>query len=245
MLELHTSTLLSSIKNVRFAMSTRKGSTYGKDYPLNMSYRVGDRAERVDANRRAFFESLGVQDGRVAIPKQCHSTTILVVNEGGTYEVCDGLITAEKNLWLVVSVADCIPLMLVDTRRHVVAALHAGWRGTLGRIAEQGVDLLKNRFGTEPEDLKAYIGPSAGACCYEVGEEVFSRFSEDVLARRDCSVYLDLKKENKRQLLRGGLREEHIEVSPHCTICTPDLFHSYRRDRERSGRMMAAIAFVS
>ncbi|HXG38674.1 MAG TPA: peptidoglycan editing factor PgeF [Bacteroidota bacterium] len=243
--DVYTSTLLTSIPCVRFGMSTRRGGTDGQEFFMNMSYHVGDRAERVDANRRAFFEALGIQDERLAYPKQCHSARILAVNQGGTYESCDGLVTAEKHLWLAVSVADCVPLILVDTRQHIVAALHAGWRGTVGRIAERGVDLMRTRFGTRPSDLKAYIGPSAGVCCYTVGEEVFSQFSEGVLVQRNGSVHLDLKKENKRQLLGRGVPEEHIEVSPHCTICTPDLFHSYRRDRERSGRMMAAIALIS
>lgn len=212
---------------------------------MKMGYPVGDRAERGEGDRRAFFTLLGVQQDRVAFPQQCHSTTVVAVNEGGTYESCDGLVTAERNLWLTVSVADCIPLILVDTRLQVIAALHAGWRGTLGRIAERGVEVMRTRFGTQPSDVKAYIGPSAGVCCYEVGEEVFSQFSEEVLARRNGLVHLDLKKENKQQLSNAGVSERHIEVSPLCTICTPDRFHSYRRDRERSGRMLAAIALIS
>jgi YfiH family protein len=240
-----TSRLLASIDHLRFGMSTRRSAVGAETQSSEIGHPVGDRSERIDLNRRLLVEALGIQGAQFAAPKQCHSATVRVVNRPGTYDSCDGLITAEKNLWLAVVVADCIPLMLVDTRRHVVAALHAGWRGTAGRIAERGLDLLRTNFGTERSDVKAFIGPSAGVCCYEVGEEVFSLFSDAVLLRNNGSVHLDLKKENKRQLLEAGVPDEQIEVSPHCTICAPDLFHSYRRDRERSGRMIAAIALIS
>jgi YfiH family protein len=155
------------------------------------------------------------------------------------------LVTATAHLWLAVSVADCVPIVLVDPQRRVVAALHAGWRGTVQRIVERGITLMVESFNTRPADLRVYLGPSASVCCYEVGEEVFSKFTDEVLVRRNGAVYVDLKKENKQQLMDCGVLEEHIEVSPWCTICTPRLFHSYRRDGNRSGRMMAAIALIS
>jgi YfiH family protein len=243
--DLLTSRLLTSIEQIRFGMSTRKSALSAEAQSGALHPQRDDRLERIELSRRILREQLGIQGAQVAIPKQCHSATVLVVDRPGTYESCDGLVTAEKHLGLAVVVADCVPLMLVDARRHVVAALHAGWRGTAGRIAERGLDLMRTNFGTEPSDVKAFIGPSADVCCYEVGEEVFSQFPEAVRVRKNGSVHLDLKRENQRQLLEAGVPAEQIEVSPYCTICTPDLFHSYRRDGERSGRMIAVIALIS
>ncbi len=243
--DLLTSRLLTSIEQIRFGMSTRKSTLSAEAHSGALRPQRDDRLERIELGQRILREQLGIQGGEVAIPKQCHSATVLVVDSPGAYESCDGLVTAEKHLGLAVVVADCVPLMLVDARRHVVAALHAGWRGTAGRIAERGLDLMRTNFGTEPSDVKAFIGPSADVCCYEVGEEVFSQFPEAARVRKNGSVHLDLKGENQRQLLEAGVPAEQIEVSPYCTICTPDLFHSYRRDRERSGRMVAVIALMS
>lgn len=212
---------------------------------MNLSYTVGDHPERVAANRRMFFGMLGVQENRLAQPLQSHSATILKVETGGRYPSCDGLMTSQPDLWLAVSIADCVPVVLVDPQKEIVAALHAGWRGTLQRIVEKGVQQMVRDFGTEPADIIAYIGPSAGVCCYEVGPEVADQFTEGVTVRNNGSIHLNLKKENENQLLQRGVLQQHIEVSRHCTICTPSLFHSYRRDKERSGRMLAVVGLAS
>lgn len=153
--------------------------------------------------------------------------------------------TSTPNLWLSVKVADYVPVILVDPQKNIVAALHAGWRGSLERIVENGIQLMVQEFGTEPADITAYIGPSASVCCYEVGQEVAEKFTTSVTVRNNGSIHLDLKKENENQLLQQGVLQQHIEVSQYCTICTPNLFHSYRRDKERLGRMMAVVGLAS
>jgi copper oxidase (laccase) domain-containing protein len=103
---------------------------------------------------------------------------------------------------------------------------------------------MKNKFGASPDSMVAYLGPSAGVCCYEVGQDVAEAFLPGQLEFRKERMYLNLKKVNKDQLLESGLGEESIEISSSCTICTPELFHSYRRDRNKSGRMMAVVSIV-
>ncbi|MCI0708010.1 MAG: peptidoglycan editing factor PgeF [Ignavibacteriae bacterium] len=236
---------LSEIPYIRFAMSTRHGGVSPEPYGMNVSYKVGDSEGNVTANRQRLFEEVGIQQKDLALPKQCHSARALEVESGGQYESCDGLVSATPGIWLGISIADCVPVMLADRKRRAVAALHAGWRGTAQGIVGEGVRLMSQAFHTEPEDIVAFIGPSAGGCCYEVGEDVAAKFSPHVFKGRNGSYLLDLKKENKLQLQHAGIPEERIEISAYCTICTPNLFHSYRRDKERSGRMMALVGILS
>lgn len=162
MTETITSGKLSGIAFVRFAMSTRLGGVSPEPYGMNLSFKVGDDAENVSSNRAKFFGSLGIRPERLALPQQCHSATVLKVETGGSYDSCDGLVTATPNLWLAVSIADCVPVMLVDPQKKVVAALHAGWRGASQHIAERGIQFMVREFGTRPSNVIAYIGPSAG-----------------------------------------------------------------------------------
>jgi len=198
----------------------------------------------VEENRRRFFGSLGVDPQRLAVPHQCHSDNILFVTHPGEYDSCDGLLTIAPNLPLVITVADCLPVVLFDSGKGVLGHVHAGWRGTAASIVRKAVTMMSNDFGSSPGTMVAYLGPSAGVCCYEVGEEVADRFLPSQLETRDGKLFLDLKKANMDQLLECGLQLRNIEVSTFCTICTPELFHSYRRNRDKSGRMMAVVNIV-
>ena len=119
-----------------------------------------------------------------------HSATVLPISQPGNYDSCDGLVTSTPNLWLFVKVADCVPVILVDPQKNIVAALHAGWRGSLERIVENGIQLMVQEFGTEPADITAYIGPSASVCCYEIGQEVAEKFTTSVTVRNNGSIIL-------------------------------------------------------
>jgi hypothetical protein len=211
---------------------------------MNLSFRVGDAEEDVRRNRELFFAALGLDLHRAAIPGQVHGSAILHVREPGGYPETDGLITTERNLPLCVSVADCVPVLLCDPAVPAVAAIHAGWRGSADRIAAKGVKMLMAECGAVPERIEAFIGPSASVCCYRVGEDVASRFPPSCIRRDGDGVLVDLKRANLEQLLESGLRRELIEVSPLCTISEEALLHSYRRDGEQSGRMMAIIGIL-
>jgi polyphenol oxidase len=222
-------------------MSTKLGAGTQTDFGMNLSYRVGDDSAVVDQNRTTFFSSFDVKYSQLAIPGQTHSDTVLKVDQPGEYENCDALVTDTKGVALAVTVADCVPILLLDPIQKAIAAVHAGWKGTAKEIARMTVEKMQVEFETDPKNILAYIGPCAAVCCYEVGLEVAVMFNINVVPYEGRRVAIDLKKENATQLLQQGVKEENIEISTHCTICENKVFHSYRRDGKKSGRMMAFI----
>lgn len=240
-LRIITSEKLSRFPNVRFAMSTRQGGVSPEPLGMNLSFRVGDNRKNVEENRRRFFAGVKLRLDRVAVPLQCHSDNVLPAVAPGEHESCDGLITILTDLPLVVSVADCVPVALYDPKKSIVGLVHGGWRGTAKRIVAKAVGMMVDEFGASAAEMVAYLGPSASVCCYEVGPEVASLFESNAVERRGTRLFLNLKRVISEQLIGKGLKEENIEVSNLCTICNPLLFHSHRRDGNRSGRMMAVV----
>ncbi len=178
------------------AFSTRKG---GASPPpcegLNLGFNEHDQPERVEENRRRFFHQLGGNDFLPALTKQVHSSHSFVVIRDGRGQVSyqgpgaeapasppiespagDGLITADKGILLTIRIADCLPVLMVDPRLRIVAAVHSGWRGALARVIEKAVGDMRRAFGSNPADVIAALGPSIRACCYDVGEEVVEAF---------------------------------------------------------------------
>ncbi|MEX2089207.1 MAG: peptidoglycan editing factor PgeF [Bacteroidota bacterium] len=239
-----SSRLLDQYPAVRFAFSTRSGGISPEPLGMNLSFRVGDESRNVDENRRRFFSHLGFAPEEAAFPVQCHSNRAVVVSSPGSYEACDALLTNTPHVPLAVSVADCLPLFLFDQRIHAIAAIHAGWRGTVACITSEAVRIMGGEWGSDPSDLVAYLGPGADVCCYEIGPDVAGLFEPDLVELREGKQFLNLKKANVRQLKLSGLKEDNIEVCQSCTICRPDLFHSFRREKERSGRMMGVIVLA-
>ncbi len=172
---------------------------------------------------------------------QTHSDVVYSITEAGEKQAeGDGMFTNLTALWLSIRTADCIPILLVDPRAKVIAAVHAGWRGTLDQILAKTVTRLTTEYHCLPADLLVAIGPGISACCFEVGTEVADQFeSAYVSARATGKLHIDLKKANLAQLLQVGVRVENIDVTEACTICTPG-FHSYRRDKTAE-RMNSAI----
>lgn len=168
----------------------------------------------------------------LATLKQVHSATC-VAAEGrtGVLGSGDALLENTPGSAVAIRTADCIPLLLVDERNRAVAAVHAGWRGTVAEIARHAVDTMRERFGSHPADLHAAIGPGIGKCCYEVGPEVAAEFGQHGRA------HIDLVEANRRQLMDAGVTPLRIYASNLCTMCRAEEFHSYRRDREAAGRM--------
>ncbi len=163
----------------------------------------------------------------------------------------DALITRLSGLLLVIKSADCLPVLLVDIGRRVVAAAHCGWKGTLHRILEKTVRGMKDRHGSKPEEILAAFGPCIGAGCYEVGEEVRrdylqERFPDTVfrpIPGRRGKSFFDLAESNRLQLISQGMNEENIFTVGVCTHCD-ELYPSYRRDRDRTGRMLSFIGMI-
>lgn len=155
----------------------------------------------------------------------------------------DALVTNVAGLMVGVRTADCVPILLADPHQRAVAAVHAGWRGTVARIVAGAVEALVLEYGSRPKDLLAAIGPAIGPCCYEVGAEVASEFSAifPELASAPERTHLDLEEANRRVLVAAGVPVEQIRAARLCTRCRADYFHSYRRDAQRAGRMLTAI----
>jgi hypothetical protein len=128
---------------------------------------------------------------------------------------------------------------MADTRNHAVAAVHAGWRGTAAEIAIRTLEKMREEFSTDPKDVFAVIGPGIGACCYFVGEDVALKFG------RKIAGHLDLAAVNRRQLLMAGMPGEQIDAVGSCTFCDAEMFHSFRRDKDKSGRMITYIGVRS
>jgi YfiH family protein len=150
-----------------------------------------------------------------------------------------------------VKTADCVPILIGDPKTGSFAAVHAGWRGTFAGIALHALERLNKEYQAQPENFRVAIGPAAAACCYEVGREVIDGFKERFptaenlfTPTRDRHARIDLLKANTDQLIAAGVKDERIHTAPLCTMCRPDLFFSYRREKQmygKVGRLMAVI----
>lgn len=177
-------------------------------------------------------------DPRLATLHQIHSA-ICVRARGRTGVLGDGdaLLEDTPGHLVAVKTADCIPILLVDEEHRAVAAVHAGWRGTVARIAQGAVRAMSKEFSTGPSRLHAAIGPGIGKCCYEVGADVAAQFGESGPA------LIDLVETNRRQLIEAGIPESRIYAANLCTKCGVEDFHSYRRDKRHAGRMLSFIGW--
>jgi len=227
---------------------------------LNLAGFNEDDAENIYENRRRFLKLF---DGvwTLAGCWQMHSADVRVVHSQqeaqakpgvlGDDVYCDALVSNTPQILLAIKTADCVPVLLGDAKTGAFAAVHAGWRGTLASIVLKAVAQLKKEYGTDAQDLRAAIGPAAGACCYEVGSEVIEQFKElfpqsDYLLTptRNGHARIDLHTANRDQLISAGVSPERISVAPFCTMDRNDLFFSYRREKSvhgRVGRLMSVI----
>jgi polyphenol oxidase len=252
--------------------STRTGGVSDLDGEkvLNLSHMDWDEKENVAENRRRFLAAVGAKEFTLVPMKQIHSDVIQLFRKAPA-QFCkgDASATDRPRLLRAVQTADCVPILLVDPKNRAVAAIHAGWRGTLGRIAEKAVGRMRFEFGSRPQDLLAALGPSIGPCCYEVGAEFVPRFTAQFADGAECfdeprsgeepnplqwlnmappghqppprNVHLDLRKANHLQLVAAGLRAQNIFVSNLCTGCRRDLFFSYRKEGALTGRLISVI----
>jgi YfiH family protein len=173
---------------------------------------------------------------QLATLKQIHSAACVpAAGRHGVLGQGDALLEDAIGSVIAVKTADCIPILLIDERQRAVAAIHAGWRGTVAHIVEGAMEAMAQRFGTAPADLHAAIGPGIGKCCYEVGPEVAAEFGEHGRA------HIDLPEANRRQLIDAGVTPERIYASNLCTKCRPEEFHSFRRDKEAAGRLYSYV----
>ncbi len=253
-------TILKAVAFKRFAwlrhgFSTRPGG--GSKFPegsYNLGFTKWDEREAVEANRRDYFARTGMNEFAVARMRQTHTDCIVIIKSPEQTKqiiVADAVITSLPRLVLAVLTADCLPILIVHPDSHTIAAIHAGWRGTAQRIAFKAVREISRATGDKSSELIAAIGPSIGACCYEVGAEVREAFRGGneggekyftPLSESPAKYTLDLARANRDQLVEAGLLQENISVNPDCTRCHVDRYFSHRGENGKTGRMMAAIA---
>lgn len=180
----------------------------------------------------------------LATAKQIHSDQVLVATHPGNFGPGDALICQRPEVTVAIRTADCLPVVIVDPRTRAVAVVHAGWRGVAGEIVPKSVTAMMEKFGSRPEDLEIAIGPGIGPCCFEVGPEVAVQFQVFFPERDDLTgrTKIDLAETISRQLRRNGVSTGQISASGLCSCCNPELFESYRRDRDKAGRMVTAAS---
>jgi polyphenol oxidase len=224
-------------------LSTRAGGPDGSPFGMNLSFSVGDEADHVRRNRTLFFGALGIGMHELAFMRQVHGSTVTRVESPGVYPACDGMITDVPRLFLSVTVADCVPVFILDPAVHALAVVHAGWRGTAAHIIGKAVEALGVAYGGLPSRMEAFVGPAAGGCCYEVGADVAGAIDPAFVTERNGRLFADLKACNTAQLRASGVPEMSIESHPGCTIHEKTLFQSFRRDGSQSGRMIGVAGF--
>ena len=243
------------------AFSTRRGGVSALPADaLNLAPLKGDSQENVIENRRRFLAAIGAAQAVLITGRQTHSTDRVSVATReqalGPQPQCDGITSKLDGILLAIQTADCLPILIGDPTSGSMAAIHAGWRGTAGRIAERTIaDLMQ--LGVDPRHAIAALGPAACGDCYEVGQDVIERYKKEFRYWRDLLVdfeedgkaHLDIQAANTQQLLFCGFTEDRIHVAPYCTMHNDDLFFSYRREargQERgTGRLLSVIGKAS
>jgi len=224
---------------------------------LNLGLGTSDSPHSVQGNRSLLARAFGTELDRLLTVTQVHGDDILVVDEPNDdlshfqKLECDGIVTNQRGVMIGVCVADCVPILLYDPVKRVIAALHAGWKGTALGIAAKGVQALVTLFGSNPSDIRGGIGPAIGPCCYEVDEPVRQAFADRGELWSLCSTpvsrgkwRIDLAGMNRHLLLSAGLSPSRVESAGACVSCASETFFSYRRDGGETGRQIGFVMLV-
>jgi hypothetical protein len=222
-------------------------------YAFSLALHTGEPADTIIANRNKLAAILNSDQAlHYIVADQTHSDHIKIITKKETkgweslsdaIEDCDALITDIKGVMLTVLTADCVPVLLYDPEKEVVAAVHAGWKGTKAQIVSKTVQMMQKEYDSDPKKIIVGVAPSIGRCCYEVGKDVAQYFFDipEGFSSKGDKYMLDLPYINKRQLLETGIPEENIEMSNICTACEVERFFSYRKEQGCSGRFMSMI----
>ena len=225
--------------------STRLGGTSALEYTksMNLAFGRGDKDEVVIENRRLFAAAVGYDPARLVTADQIHSD-IAVYADGSvsSFPGADALVTDVPGVAVGVKTADCQPILFSDPEAGIVAACHAGWRGTVAAIAEKTVCEMVRR-GADRKRILAALGPCIGKCCFEVKDDFIDavRAADHALLRFIDSYHADLRGMNEYILARAGIAPEHVAVCLDCTCCDGGLYYSHRRQRGVRGTMMSVI----
>lgn len=236
--------IFSSFKNIIAAESTRYGGVSSSPYSsLNLGLYTKDDPVNVAENRARFFGTLGFEEAQVAGAFQVHKDEILNVQQAGQFEGYDALISNKHQLFLTVTIADCTPILIYDSFQNAIAAIHAGWRGTVAQIGPKTIREMGKHFGTKAKDCFAYIGTCIDECSFEVDADVADHFQAPFKRwdEQREKFFVDLKQTNYNQLTNIGLPAEQIELSSYSTFRNNEAYFSYRKEGGKTGRMLAVI----
>ncbi|MFA5324076.1 MAG: peptidoglycan editing factor PgeF [Smithella sp.] len=255
-IEYFESSFLSGCDFLTHAFCTRLGGVSEEDYAsLNISFKEGDLESNVLQNWNRLAMAFAIPLENFLTLNQVHGDDIFVIKPYGDYLPADkalnydAIFTTRDNLAICIKTADCVPVFIVDRVKKIIAAVHAGWKGTALEITAKVIRLLYEKYASSPRDILAAIGPSIGLCCYEVNEEVANAFCnqknyQDFLypGERPNKWIVDLAEANRRQMINCDIPEENIDVSHLCTSCRQDLFFSHRGSGGITGRQVNFMA---
>jgi len=230
---------------------------------LNLGFHTGDDPDKVLLNRELLCQRLNIPLDCIVCAEQVHGAKVAVVEKqdwgrgsedyGSAIKDSDAMITAAEEIFLMVLLADCPGIVFYDPDKKAAGIAHAGWRPTLAGISRNTVAEMKKAFGCRPENILCGISPSIGPCCYEIGGDVFNKFSEQGFGlagsdkpgpccaeKRDGRLFLNLWEINRRQLIESGIKDGHIEVARLCSSCHTNLFYSVRKEG-KTGRYAVLI----
>lgn len=241
---------------IHFSSTIKNGVSQNAYSSFNLGFYSGDNVENVLTNRCRLCAVLDIPVDELFVPNQTHDDKILLIDEyflsqngmvkERMLDGIDALVTDQKNIAIAIATADCVPIIIYDPYKKVLAAIHAGWKGTVARIVDKVVNKMIENFHCKPDDLLAGIGPCISQVRFEVGEEVVeifsgNGFSFNYIGQRNTitgKMHLDLPLANKLILIESGLAAQNIEMANLCTYNNPDKFFSARRQTIYSGRML-------
>lgn len=239
-----------------FSSTRHGGSSVGRYGEWNINVYCGDNPAHIAANRSLLAAAVGVEEPRIIVPHQVHGVECCCITEAmralpphelaGMVEGKDCVMTDCRQLCIGVSTADCIPILLYDPAHHACAAVHAGWRGTVKRIAERAISEMARCFGSRASDLQAVIGPGISMKNFEVGQEVYEAFAREghpmeFISEKQDKWHIDLPLSNRLQLEQAGVDSQCIQMSGICTFDAVDDYFSARRLGIDSGRIYTGI----
>jgi len=232
--------------NIIALQTTRYGgNSIGDYFSLNLGKNTNDDPQVVQSNYDILKKEIGISD--FALSHQIHGDQILEAEKLGIYSGFDAIITQKSNLFVGVTVADCCPILIYDQKNNVIAAIHAGWKGTILGIVLKTLQLSKNKYSTDPKDCYVYIGACISERNFEVGNDVADNFSPKykIWDEKRNKFLVNLKEANTDQCREFGIPNHQIEISKLCTFEDDQLLFSHRKSGGFTGRMLCGIAIKS
>lgn len=224
-------------KNIKWGLSEKA------DGAMNIRLPILD--EECLQNRKVYFDKLGIDINNVVSTNLIHETNIVVVDEKDKGQIIlntDGLITDKQNIFLTVTVGDCVPIYFFDERKNIIGLAHAGWRGVVKNISSSLIKKMATEFESNPADILVCIGPHLQKCHFEIKEDIVSQFDNDFILNENGIIKVDLLSMLKQQLLSLGVKSENISSSDECTFCNKEKYFSYRRDKP--DKVQSMISYI-